>query len=72
MVNYSSNKIPSVHFPDTAIDGPPPKIDPRKCKHCGEVYDQYNIYNGFCSYTCRARYNKNINPIPKPEQYDEE
>lgn len=71
MQNYSSNRQPTVHFRDTAAEGPPPKIKPTKCKYCGEIYDQFNIYNGFCSFTCRARYNKKMSPKPKSEQYDE-
>lgn len=70
MTNHSANRMPAVKFSDTAFEGPPPKIEPTKCKYCGETYDQYNIYNGFCSYTCRARFRK-LNQKPKFEQYEE-
>ena len=44
-------------YVDNTLYGSSPKLPKaKKCKYCGEKYKHFNIYNGFCSWTCKARY----------------
>ena len=70
-LDYVSNKLPKIRRTDVAYDGPVPKIEPTECKYCGKIYDDFNIYKGFCSFTCKARFNKKQNSKPKVDQYEE-
>lgn len=30
----------------------------RECKYCGKEYKEVNVYDGFCSWACKSKYNK--------------
>ena len=48
--------IKTMYVDNTLYYGKKPKGRKRKCKYCGIVYKEFNVYDGFCSWTCKARY----------------
>lgn len=47
----------------------PKSKTPLICKHCGQKYNDLNIYNGFCSWTCKSKFLK-LAKQKKEEQED--